>query len=138
MLVVAALAVATANGASAYSWSPPYASVHLHGLITFTPNEGGSPFTCTVTLDFKTKKSRIYAVKFPKGNCGVGFNDLPWGVGISNANSGYIESNGYDGKGTCVQRQATYEVNKSGVWKLPPGQCFSGTLRSNPPVTIVP
>jgi hypothetical protein len=77
-------------------------------------------------------------VKFPRGNCFVAFNDLPWSVGIVNANSGIIESDGYSGNGDCVQRLNTFQVNGSGIWTLPPGQCLSGTLKSDPPTTIVP
>jgi hypothetical protein len=138
LLLTTALAVTVATCASAYSFNPPDASVHLHGQMTFTPNGGGHPFTCTVTMDLKTKRSKIYAVKFPKNNCYVLFNDLPWSVGILNANSGVIESDGYSGTGTCVQNLTTFNVNGSGIWTFPTGQCFSGTFKSDPPTTIVP
>ena len=134
-----AATLATANAASAYHLNPPVASVHLHGKMTFTPNEGGSPFTCTVTMDLKTKRSKIGTVKFPQGSCNVAFFDLPWSVGILNANSGIIEVSGFSSSnGNCVQNWNTFQDNGSGIWTLPAGQCLSGTLRSNPPTTIVP
>ena len=46
--------------------------------MTFTPN-GGQPFTCTVTMELKTKRNRIAAVKFPRNACNIHFNDLPLG-----------------------------------------------------------
>ena len=138
LLLATALAVTTANAASAYKFNPPNASVHLHGKMMFTPNEGGTPFTCTVTMDLKTKWSQIIAVKFPRENCGVALDDFPWGVDILSANSGKILSNGYSGKGACNQTSTTFQINGSGIWTLPPGQCFSGTFKSTPPTTIVP
>jgi hypothetical protein len=139
LLLTTAFVVTVATGASAYSFNPPDASVHLHGKMTFTPNEGGSPFTCTVTMDLKTKRRKIYAVKFPTGSCNVRFSDLPWTVAILNANSGEIEINGFvSSNGNCVQTATTFQDNVSGIWTLPTGQCFSGTFRSSPPTTIVP
>ncbi len=79
----------------------------------------------------------IYALRF-ENNCGVVFNDLPWDVDILNANSGEFFSDGYSGNGTCVQSQNTFQVDGSGVWTLPAGQCLSGTFKSDPPTTIVP
>jgi hypothetical protein len=137
LLLTTAFAVTVATGASAYSFNPPDASVHLHGKMTFTPNEGGSPLTCPVTMILKTKRHSIYAVRF-ENNCGVHFNDLPWDVDILNANSGEIFSNGYSGNGTCVQTATAFQVNGSGIWTLLPGECFSGTFKSNPSTTIVP
>jgi hypothetical protein len=66
LLLTTALAVTVATGASAYSFNPPDASVHLHGQMTFTPNEGGHPFTCPVTLLLKTRRYHISAVRFPR------------------------------------------------------------------------
>ena len=138
LLMAATVALAAANAASAYHFNPPDASVHLHGKMTFTPNEGGSPFTCNVTMELKTKHQHISAIKFPKGNCHVTLNDFPWGVAILKANSGEILNDGYFGNGTCNEMFSTFQVDGSGTWTLPPGQCFSGTFKSNPPTTIVP
>ena len=139
LLLATALAVTVVTGASAYSFNPPDASVHLHGKMTFTPNEGGSPFTCTVTMDLKTKRNKIIAIKFPKANCDVRISGYPWGVAILNANSGKIFINGFlSSNGNCSQNWTTFQVNDSGIWTLPAGQCLSGTLKSNPPTTIVP
>jgi hypothetical protein len=138
-IALVALASLTANAASAYSFNPPYATVHLVGKMTFTPNEGGTPFTCSVTLYLKTKKQDIIAVKFPKHGCDVHFSDLPWGVEILTANSGQIFIRGFSsGNGDCAQSVTTFQDNGSGIWTLPTGQCFSGTLKSVPPTTIVP
>ena len=134
-----ALASFTANAASAYHFSPRDASVHLHGTLTFTPNEGGNPFTCRITFDLKTKIPAIKAVKFLKGDCGgVTFQDMPWLVAITGPNSGLFGGGGFGSPaGNCVGRETSFQDNKSGIWKLPAGQCISGTLTSNPPVTIV-
>ena len=66
LLLATALALAAATGASAYHFSPPDASVHLHGKLTFTPNEGGNPFTCSVTFDLKTKTPRSRPSSSPR------------------------------------------------------------------------
>jgi len=141
LLLSVALISATATSASAYSFSPPDAAIRLTGTLTFTHSEGsGQPFTCKVVLDLKTKSNEIKAVKFPDGDCeGVSFVGLPWNVGISNANSGQFgqvifESN----EGNCIETVNQFQDNASGVWTLPAGGCLSGTLKSTPPVTIVP
>jgi hypothetical protein len=140
LFMAATMALATANAASAYTWSPPKGSVRLHGKITFTPNEGGKPFKCSVTMDFKPARSQITAVKFPRGDCeGVNFGtEFPWNVGIINANSGGFGGGQFgSGSGTCVEGANTFEVNGSGIWTLT-GACLVGPLTSNPPTTIVP
>jgi hypothetical protein len=140
-IALVALVSLTATDASAYKLSPPDASVHLHGQMTFTPNEGGTPFTCLVTLDLKTKTGEIKAVKFPKGvaNCeGVNFQGMPWYINILNANSGYFSFQSFiSDDGNCVGDGNRFEVTKSGVWTFLTGQCLSGTLTSSPPTTIV-
>jgi hypothetical protein len=141
LLMATALALAAATDASAYKLSPPDASVHLHGMMTFTPNEGGKPFTCPVTLDLKTKNGEIKAVKFPKGvfNCeGINFQYLPWYIDILSANSGQFSFRSFGSdNGDCIGMANKFQVTKSGVWTFLTGQCLSGTLTSNPPTTIV-
>ena len=139
LLMAAAVALATAKAASAYHWSPAKGSVHLHGKITFTPNRGGEPFKCSVTMDFKPARSQITAVKFPHGDCeGVGFVGFPWNVAIFNANSGGFGGGEFESaSGNCVQGYNTFQVNGSGIWTLT-GTCLVGTLTSDPPTTIVP
>jgi hypothetical protein len=146
MLMATALVLAAATDASAYKLSPPDASVHLHGMMTFTPNENGGghpkPFTCPVTLDLKTKNGEIKTVKFPKGvgSCeGINFQLLPWYIDIFNANSGQFGFTGFiSNDGDCGGMANKFQVTKSGVWTFLTGQCLSGTLTSNPPTTIVP
>jgi hypothetical protein len=140
LFTVATVALATANAASAYSWSPPKGSVRLHGKITFTPNEGGQPFKCSVTMDFKPARGQITAVKFPHGDCeGVHFGPaFPWNVAIDNADSGGFAGGEFgSGSGTCVQNGEAFQVNGSGIWTLT-GECLVGTLTSYPPTTMVP
>ena len=142
LLMAATVALATANAASAYHWSPAKASVHLHGKITFTPNEGGTPFKCSVTMDFKTARNggQITAVKFPHGDCeAVHFStEFPWNVGIINANSGGFGGGQFtSSSGNCVEGANTFQVNGSGIWTLT-GECLVGNLTSHPPTTIVP
>jgi hypothetical protein len=137
-----ALALAAATDAAAYTWSPPNGSVHLHGRLTFTPNEGSKthPFTCSVTMDFKPKPHVITAVRFPREDCeGVEFEAFPWDVYILQANAGSIGGGTFlSGAGICVTDGTQFQDNGAGVWTLPAGQCLSGTLTSNPPTTIVP
>jgi hypothetical protein len=140
-LLATALALAAATNASAYHFSPPDVSAHLHGKLTFTPNEGANPqpFTCLITFDLKTKIPSIKAVKFIKGDCvGVTFQDMPFLVDITGANSGVFGGGGFTSSfGNCVGEETQFQDNKSGIWTLPAGQCISGTLTSNPPTTIV-
>ena len=141
-IALVALVSLTANAASAYTWSPPKGSVRLHGQITFTPNEGGKPFKCGVTMDFKPARNggEITAVKFPRGDCeGVGFSsEFPWKVGIQDANTGGIAGGQFtSGSGNCVQIGEPFQVNGSGIWTFYVG-CLVGTLTSDPPTTIVP
>ena len=138
LLLATALALSTANTASAYSWSSSKTSVKLRGTLTFTPNEGGKPFKCLVVMDLKTKRSLITAVKFPK-NCDTVFTGLPWNVDILTENSGGFAGGSFaSGHGDCVTGSTEFQVNGSGIWTLPSGQCLSGTMRSEPPVTIAP
>jgi hypothetical protein len=137
-ITLAALALATANTASAYSWSADKTSVKLRGTLTLTPNEGGQPFKCLVVMDLKTKRSIITAVKFPK-NCNARFTGLPWNVDILTENSGGFAGGTFvSGNGDCVTGSTEFTDSGSGIWTLASGQCLSGTLTSNPPVTIVP
>ena len=139
LLLATALALAATTDASAYHFSPRDVSAHLHGTLTFTPNEGGNPFICRITFDLKTKIPLIKAVKFIKGDCvGVTFQGLPWLVDITGPNSGLIGGGGFSSSsGNCVQGDSSFQDNKSGIWTLPAGQCISGRLTSNPPTTIV-
>ncbi len=142
LLLATALALAAATDASAYHFSPPDVSAHLHGRLTFTPDEGANsqPFTCRITFDLKTKIPAIKAVKFIKGDCeGVRFQDMPFLVAINDANSGVIGGGGFSSDaGNCVGSETSFQDNKSGIWTLGgPGQCLSVTLTSYPPVTIV-
>ncbi len=142
LFMAAALALATTTAASAYTWSPPKGSVRLHGKITFTPNEGGPPFKCSITMDFKPARNggEITAVKFPRGDCeGVGFSsEFPWIVTIENANSGAIAGGQFDSaRGNCVQFGESFQVNGSGIWTFYYG-CLVGKMTSYPPTTIGP
>ena len=141
-LLATALVPAIATGpACAYQLSPPDASVHLHGRMTFNPNEGGGPFTCGVTLDLKTKKGKVAAIKLTKGEGGcenIHFNGLPYYVTIMSHNSGNMSFIGFgSNKGNCVADGNNFKVNKSGLWTFPSGQCLSGILASSPATTIV-
>jgi hypothetical protein len=139
LLLSVALIAATATAASAYSLSPPDTRARLKGTLTFTPNEGGHPFTCRIVLDIKTQ-GEIRAIKLPSGDCAaLHFQDLPWGISVNSATSGTIGTVSFDSSsGNCIQDFNQFQDNASGVWTFPAGQCFSGTLKSDPPVTIVP
>jgi hypothetical protein len=138
LIMLASLAATTV---SAYTFSPPNVSARLHGKLTFTPNEGANtkPFKCTVTFDLKTKTGEITAYKFPRGNCEVRFEGLPWYSDITGVNSGHFSFQGFgSGNGNCVADMAQFQDNGSGIFTFPAGQCLSGSLTSSPPVTIVP
>ncbi len=141
LLLAVALFSASATAASAYSLSPPDTRARLKGTLTFTPNEGSNtrPFTCKVVMDIKTH-GQVISIKLPSGDCaGVHFQDLPWGIAVNSATSGTIGIVGFvSSNGNCSQDFNQFQDNASGVWTFPAGQCFSGTLKSDPPVTIVP
>jgi hypothetical protein len=108
--------------------------------MTFTPNEGSTPFTCSVTLDLRTKNGKIKAVNINKGVCeGIHFQGLPWYFDILDANSGQFSFTGFiSDHGDCIGMANKVQVTQSGVWTFLTGQCLSGTLTSNPPTTIMP
>ena len=140
LLLVIALTFSTVTTASAYHLSPLNSRAILKGILTFYPNNGRT-FRCKVTMRLKTKGVITSAALVTPGNCSaLSFGELPWAVGILNANSGqfgHVDFTG--GGGTCIENVAQFQDNASGMWTLPAnGQCFSGTLVSTPPVTIVP
>jgi hypothetical protein len=145
LLLSVALIAATATAASAFSLSPPDTRAMLKGTLTLYPG-GGQPFKCKVTLRLRTKDGAgaIESVKLDtSAGCeGLRFAGLPWFVGLNNANSGQFGSGDmgfFGGGGNCSEGGENFQDNASGIWTLPAGgQCFSGTLTSNPPVTIVP
>ncbi len=141
LLLSVELIAATATAASAYSLSPPDTRARLRGTLTFNPNEGTNPhpFTCKIIIDIKTQ-GEIRAIKLPAGVCeDLNFQNLPWGISVNSATSGTIGIVSFDSSnGNCSQAFNQFQDNASGVWTFTAGQCFSGTLKSDPPVTIVP
>jgi hypothetical protein len=140
--ILAALPLALLAGpASAYQLSPPKTLSHLTGRLLFSP-EGGTPFECHVNWNLKTRQrfGQIVGVKQKDNSCiNVVFVDLPWSIEVNNANGGQIDGGRFvGGNGSCSLNAVIFSVNSSGVWTIPTGGCVSGTLTSNPPVTIVP
>ena len=90
-------------------------------------------------MDLKTKGA-ITGIEFPDGDCeGLHFIDMPWLTSFTGAHSGTFGPIGFgSGDGSCQTDGNQFQDNKRGVWTLPAGQCLSGTLKSQPPVTIVP
>jgi len=140
LLLVIAMVSTAAPAAFAYQLSPPNITSQLKGRLTFTPNEGGTPFKCKITMILKTKGFIKSVIVDGPGGCGLlEFQGLPWHFNFANANSGNFGSTGFtDASGNCHQNSEQFQDNSSGVWTLTTGQCMSGTLTSHPPVTIAP
>jgi hypothetical protein len=141
LLLSAALACATATTASAYSLSPPDTFVHLRGTVTFTPNNPPhSPFHCPIIMDVKTRNDEVVRIKLPKTDCkNLRFVSGPWGIQFTGPNSGYFYFGIFiSDVGLCNEGANTFQLNSPGIWTMPPGQCLSGTLKSDTPLTIVP
>jgi hypothetical protein len=68
-----------------------------------------------------------------------GFDDFPWTVNILTQNSGDFGGGTFESSyGVCTTGGTAFQDNGSGIWTLSAGQCLSGTMTSDPPVTIVP
>ncbi len=142
-VTAAALACAATSGAAAYSLNPPDINAHLRGTVIFHP-DGLAPFKCKITMLLTTRQvvtGVIKSVKLDPGyQCnGLVVGDPPWGITLFNTTSGQLGPFNFDrpGHGQCHQDDLQFQVNGSGVWSFPPGQCMSGSLDSHPPVTIV-
>jgi hypothetical protein len=143
VLMAATAILGAATSVTAYSFSPSDTSVRLRGTLTFYPG-GQSPFSCKVVFRLRTKGSggviRSIDVNTPSCN-GIAFGSLPWNTGPSTATSGVIENVNFSGPGSeqCHNTFETFQDDASGIWTIADdGHCISGTLRSTPPVTIVP
>ena len=143
-VTVAALACAATSAATAYSLNPPDINAHLRGTVILHPN-GFPTFKCKITMFLSTRQvitGVITSVKLDPGyQCnGLSFVSPPWGITLFNTTSGQFGPFGINrpGYGECHQNALQFQVNGSGVWSFPPGQCMTGSLDSHPPVTIVP
>jgi len=142
LLLASALTIATATTVSAYSLSPPDTSAKLVGKLTFYPENGAPSYQCKVTFFLKTKGFIKSVTVDTSGACqALDFGDLPWRVGVVNANTAVFGTVIFTGPGGgCSQGGVTAQINSAGVWSLPlgGGTCIAGTLISRPPVTIAP
>jgi hypothetical protein len=134
-----ALISAMATEASAYHFLPKDMKIALRGAPAFYP-EGQQPFKCKLTFYLKTKGTagiiRSYKLDHVSRCAGVHFG-LPMYAGVINANSGQLGPFSFVGGGShCSQSDLHFTVNKSGVFKFPPGQCMSGAMTSHPTTTI--
>jgi hypothetical protein len=148
LLTTVALACATAFAASASSYvlSPPDITARLRGMVTLHPSSG-APFKCKLEMVLKTRaavgsEGEITSVKGtsqgPQCDHDVEFPDLPWFIGIASASTGQFGPFLYFGSSICTQETIQFQVNSSGLWTFPAGQCMTGSIQSYPPVTIVP
>jgi hypothetical protein len=129
--------------ALAYTLSPPKTTSTLTGTLGFVTSGGGVAFRCDVRFTLRThgpiKAGEISnaVVKGPTYCKSVGFVTTPWEVEVLNAKGGGIDGTGWSvGFESCSSGTA-FTDNADGVWSFGPG-CLSGTMISNPPITIVP
>jgi hypothetical protein len=133
-----------ASGAFAYHLTPTNITTRLRGTLTFYAVDG-KIFKCNVKFFLRTRSGVgfdqpifIRTQRDSGKSCGyIGFQDLPWHVSINNETSGTSGVSFISEYGMCDKNQA-FTINDSGVWTLSPGGCASGTMKSTPPVTIVP
>jgi hypothetical protein len=131
---------------------PKFVPLHtksaFKGILKFFPNDGSHPFKCKVRLVFYTNKGNgPENGKPPEFNSAKGldcsplffFDGLPWLAGPSaDGMTAIVISVGWAVQGgpSCSGTQ-TFSINKTGVWTTTSG-CFTGSLTSNPPITIKP
>jgi hypothetical protein len=152
-LTSAALAALSIAGpASPYTLWPLNTRSHMTGTLKFVNGQHQPAFRCKVDLVIRTrnpekgsrKDSEIISVKivYPSKSCKEDtlFNDpLPWDAGALNASMAAIAIGGWRGAGaSCSQAETPFTVDANGVWTAPAGNCFVGTLTTNPPITISP
>jgi hypothetical protein len=144
-LVLAALPFAfSAGSASAYQLSPPGIVSHLTGRLLLNP-PAGAPFECHVHWKLKTQNGRgkpgkiVAATVVSNKACQAAFVLLPWTIEVNDPDDGTILGGSFlNAEGGCTSGSFGFSLNSSGIWAIPAGGCVSGTLTSNPPVTIVP
>ncbi len=148
----AAIASAGSVKAQTYEWSPQKTKVRLTGTITLTPQGGfGSPFQCKVEFGLRTGNVKRGEDALPqidsgavkgKGCENVRLLRLPWYVGAqamypNGYGTGSVSAFGWDGGVEYCQADGVlFQSGPDGTWFFN-GPCISGTLASNPPVTII-
>jgi hypothetical protein len=142
LCLTATLIFVMAPPASAYHLSPTNIRAKLRGTLTFYYQGGQEAFKCKVVFELRTKNNAAGITHAKTGgnkDCLFPeFVGLPWVVGILNANSGQFGHFAFiGGGGQCTEGVELFTDNASGIWKLPTGECVSGSLTSDPPVTIV-
>ncbi len=131
----------------AYQLSPPQIKSILTGRLQFV-NSGQPPFSCRVTIVLRTREgSQSHYPEIAKvgvhglgGDCGnLSFaQDPPWQVQVTGPMGGVIFGGSWvDGGSSCARQNNGFSIDKMGRWTIQPG-CLSGTLTSDPPVTVAP
>ena len=150
LALTAALALAGSANAQAYEWSPQQTVTRLTGTLVFSPSHG-APFQCKVVLNFRTGNVKRGEDSLPqvfggavkgRGCESVQLVDLPWYVGPVDPNNVSVSPFGWNGGiESCVAVDGSkFQVMSDGTWVLGGYYpvCLTGSLTSNPPVTIVP
>jgi hypothetical protein len=118
----------------------------LRGTLKFYPDDGSHPFKCKVRIVlFTGKGNQGLKGKRPEVDKAAGvdcspffsFGSLPWTAvpGDDDVTAQLLRfAWNVEGSETCSQTQV-FSVNKSGVWTATSG-CVTGSLTSNPPITI--
>jgi hypothetical protein len=142
------LSAQTICAAAAPAFLPLHTTSHLRGTLQFHPS-GGQPFKCKADFLFETRDGILRHVNnspnvksaVAPGCPGVlSFDLLPWlvepfedGVTAQWVSFAWGTQSGL----MCGESFQPFSVSKSGVWTATIG-CVTGSLTSDPPITIQP
>jgi len=142
LMVTALIACVVGQPVLAYTLSPPKTVSTLTGTLAFVTDGGGTAFSCNVSFTLRTHVPKAGEISNAKvrgpGLCKqVFFVATPWDIQLQNGNGGYIDGARWSVGFESCSHNTGFQDNANGVWTFEPG-CLSGTMTSNPPITIAP
>jgi hypothetical protein len=142
------IALAGANPASAFSFSPPSAKIKLTGTVTVSRQD--RTHQCAATIDGLTGASGASTAKIRSvvltadGGCVSTPANLPWTLTATGAGTATLSGLAFTIEGApCGPATASVTVDPHGAWTIRAimirGGCdFGADLTSKPRITIVP
>lgn len=133
------------TAALAYTFTPAGTRALMRGSVILAGPNGG--FRCKAHFVIKTPAAssdkhaaRISSMKVegdpPCDTVGFFPPSIAHATGLNKGRTGILYN--VPGEGVVCETDLFFTVDASGDWTFPPGTCFVGTLRTNPPVTITP
>lgn len=149
LTLLALIGTCLAGPTAAYQFSPPNTGSHLTGVLQFLNGDGKKEFKCRVDFHLHVRQSPnisrviMYRLNLASGGCPptVRFDGtLPWPTAALDSNTAQVAAGGWSNgsETTCSGGSIFFTVDANGAWTVLPSRCLSGTLLSDPPITIVP